>query len=94
MAEMIATYSTSSSPGGFAPPDPPSHPTAHNPRGGGPGSPSLAGAPLPRSAPAGRAPGAPAHEAPGVDGDVGTALQPPADPPATGGGYLNEVRSR
>jgi hypothetical protein len=61
MAEMIATYSPS--PGGFAPPDPP--------------SPSLAGAPSPRSAPAGRAVGAP-DEA-------------PAD--ANGSGYLNEVRS-
>jgi nucleotide-binding universal stress UspA family protein len=60
MAEMIATYS-SSSPGGFAPPDPP--------------SPSLAGAPLPRSAPAGRAAGAPTQEVPGT----------------AGGGYLNEV---
>jgi len=49
MAEMIATYSPSS-PGGFAPPDPP--------------SPSLAGAPAPRSAPAGRASGAPTDEAP------------------------------
>jgi hypothetical protein len=50
MAEMIATYSTAS-PGGFAPPDPP--------------SPSLAGAPPPRSAPA--AP-APAQEAPADGG--------------------------
>jgi nucleotide-binding universal stress UspA family protein len=40
-------------PGGVALPAPPSHPTAPSPRGGDPGSPSLAGAPSPRSAPAG-----------------------------------------
>jgi nucleotide-binding universal stress UspA family protein len=78
MAEMIATYSSSST-GGFAPPDPP--------------SPSLAGAPSPRSAPAGRASGAPTHEGPHGNIDAEAALRPSADPDSTGGGYLNEVRS-
>ena len=78
MAEMIATYS-SSSPGGFAPPDPP--------------SPSLAGAPSPRSAPAGRASGAPTHEAPYVPVEAGAAPQPSADLAPSGGDYLNEVRA-
>jgi hypothetical protein len=76
MAEMIATYS-SSLPGGFAPPDPP--------------SPSLAGAPSPRSAPAGRASGAPTHEDPHGDVDAGAA--PPTDSASSNNGYLNEVRS-
>jgi hypothetical protein len=66
MAEMIATYPTSS-PGGFAPP-------------------------ASAEASARLASSAPAHETTHGNSDAGAAPQPPVDPAATGGGYLNEVR--